>query len=192
MGTAFEFKPNILGFLCNWCCYAGADLAGVSRCQYPPTMKVVRVMCSGRVDAEHVIRAFSAGVDGVFIGGCWLGECHYATEGNYDALSMMHLCRESMRKVGINPERLRLEWVSASEGAKWRDVVNEATEKARALGPFEAYRALGNGVAAADDIDRREPKSHDSSLSAADGRVGWSDRLEPETEDFFRSSQHLC
>lgn len=142
MGTAFEFKPNILGFLCNWCCYAGADLAGVSRCQYPPTMKVVRVMCSGRVDAEHVIRAFSAGVDGVFIGGCWLGECHYATEGNYDALSMMHLCRESMRKVGINPERLRLEWVSASEGIRFAEVVSDFTGQLKRLGPLGASEGL--------------------------------------------------
>ena len=136
MGKAFEFTPRILGFLCNWCCYAGADLAGVSRYQYPPTMNVIRVMCSGRVDAEHVIRAFSAGADGVFIGGCWLGECHYVTEGNYDALTMMHLCRESMRKVGINPERLRLEWVSASEGIRFAEVVTDFTEKLKKMGPL--------------------------------------------------------
>src|SRR5512138_1483126 len=142
MGTAFEFKPNILGFLCNWCCYAGADLAGVSRYQYPPTMKVVRVMCSGRVDAEHVLRAFSKGVDGVFIGGCWLGECHYVAEGNYDALSMMHLCRESLKHAGINPERLRLEWVSDSEGIRFAEVVTDFTEKLKKMGPL----GVGEGL----------------------------------------------
>ncbi len=142
MSATFEFKPNILGFLCNWCCYAGADLAGVSRMQYPATMKIIRLMCSGRVDAEHILRAFSNGADGVFIGGCWLGECHYVTEGNYDALSMMHLCREAMKRVGINPERLRLEWVSASEGIRYAQVVTEFTEKLKQLGPI----GVGEGL----------------------------------------------
>ena len=138
----FEFKPSILGFLCNWCCYAGADLAGVSRFQYPASMKIIRLMCSGRVDAEHILRAFSTGVDGVFIGGCWLGECHYVTEGNYDALSMMHLCREAMKQVGINPKRLRLEWVSASEGIRYAQVVTDFTEQLKKMGPLGASEGL--------------------------------------------------
>lgn len=136
MAAAEQFKPQILGFLCNWCSYAGADLCGVSRYQYPPSMKVIRVMCSGRVDLEFVLRAFANGKDGVFIGGCWLGECHYVTEGNYDALSMMHLGKKLLEHVGLNPERLRLEWVSASEGNRFAEVVTDFTAKLKDMGPL--------------------------------------------------------
>jgi NADH-quinone oxidoreductase subunit E len=136
MAKGFEFKPRILGFLCNWCCYAGADLAGVSRYQYPPNIRVIRLMCSGRVDPAFILRAFSNGTDGVFIGGCWLGECHYITEGNYDALSMMHLCKKLLKQIGVNPERLRLEWVSASEGIRFAEVITDFTNKLRKLGPI--------------------------------------------------------
>jgi coenzyme F420-reducing hydrogenase delta subunit len=135
-----EFKPRILGFLCNWCSYAGADLAGVSRYQYPPSMKIIRVMCSGRVDLEFVLRAFSNGIDGVFIGGCWLGECHYVTEGNYDALSMMHLGKKLLERVGVHPDRLRLEWVSASQGMRYAEVVSDFTGRLKELGPQDASK----------------------------------------------------
>jgi len=131
-----EFKPQILGFLCNWCSYAGADLCGVSRYQYPPNIKVIRVMCSGRMDLEFVLRAFANGKDGVFIGGCWLGECHYITEGNYDALSMMHLGKKLLEYIGVNPDRLRLEWVSASEGNRYAEIVTEFTDSLKKLGPL--------------------------------------------------------
>ncbi len=131
-----EFKPKILGFLCNWCSYAGADLAGVSRQQYPSSMKVIRVMCSGRVDLAFVLRAFANGNDGVFIGGCWLGDCHYVTEGNYDALSVMHLGKKLLEYSGLNPDRLRLEWVSASEGLRYAEVVTEFTDELKELGPL--------------------------------------------------------
>ncbi len=133
-----EFKPRILGFLCNWCSYAGADLAGVSRYQYPPSIKVIRLMCSGRVDLEFVLRAFANGNDGVFIGGCWLGECHYITEGNYDALSMMHLGKKLLERIGVDPERLRLEWVSASQGLRFSEVVSDFTNELKALGPIDS------------------------------------------------------
>jgi len=136
MVVRHEFEPRILGFLCNWCCYAGADLAGVSRYQYPPNIRVIRVMCSGRVDPAFVLRAFSNGIDGVFIGGCWLGECHYITEGNYDALSMMHLCKKLLEQIGVNPDRLRLEWVSASEGIRFAEVITDFTKKLKELGPL--------------------------------------------------------
>ena len=142
MVVGHKFKPRILGFLCNWCCYAGADLAGVSRYQYPPHIKVIRVMCSGRVDPAFILRAFSNGTDGVFIGGCWLGECHYITEGNYDALSMMHLCRKLLELIGVNPERLRLEWVSASEGIRFAEVMTDFTKKLKELGPL----GTGEGI----------------------------------------------
>ncbi|TAK84170.1 MAG: hydrogenase iron-sulfur subunit [Betaproteobacteria bacterium] len=144
-----EFKPRILGFLCNWCSYAGADLAGVSRYQYPPGIKVIRLMCSGRVDLEFVLRALANGNDGVFVGGCWLGECHYITEGNYDALSMMHLGKKLLERIGANPERLRLEWVSASQGLRFAEVVSDFTNRLKELGPqnvsklkLEAIRKL--------------------------------------------------
>jgi F420-non-reducing hydrogenase iron-sulfur subunit len=142
MAAAQDFKPRILGFLCNWCCYAGADLCGVSRYQYPPSLKIIRVMCSGRVDLEFVFRAFARGNDGVFIGGCWLGECHYDTEGNYDALSMMHLGKRLLEQVGINPERLRLESVSASQGGRFAEVVTDFTGKLRELGPLGAGEGM--------------------------------------------------
>jgi coenzyme F420-reducing hydrogenase delta subunit len=91
MAAGHKFEPRIIGFLCNWCCYAGADLAGVSRFQYPPDIRVIRLMCSGRVDPAHIFRAFSTGQDAVFIGGCHLNDCHYVTHGNYDALGMVYI-----------------------------------------------------------------------------------------------------
>jgi F420-non-reducing hydrogenase iron-sulfur subunit len=134
--NGIEFKPKIVGFLCNWCCYAGADLCGVSRYQYPPYIRVIRLMCSGRVDISFVLRAFSNGCDGVFIGGCWPGECHYSTEGNYEAFGMMHVCRKLLKQIGINPERLRIEWVSASEGIRFAEVMNDFAGKLKNLGPI--------------------------------------------------------
>ncbi len=142
MGAVHEFKPRILGFLCNWCSYAGADLCGVSRYQYPPSIRVIRVMCSGRMDLEFVLRALANGNDGVFIGGCWLGECHYITEGNYDALSMMHMGKKLLEYAGLNPDRLRLEWVSASEGIRYAEIVTDFTGRLKELGPLGA----GEGV----------------------------------------------
>ena len=142
MAAVHEFKPKILGFLCNWCSYAGADLCGVSRYQYPPSIKVIRLMCSGRVDLEFVLRAFANGNDGVFIGGCWLGECHYVTEGNYDALSTMHLGKKLLEAAGINPDRLRLEWVSASQGNRYAEIVTEFTNELKELGPLGTGEGL--------------------------------------------------
>ncbi|MDA3832911.1 MAG: hydrogenase iron-sulfur subunit, partial [Spirochaetales bacterium] len=100
MSTNREFEPKIVGFLCNWCCYAGADLCGVSRYQYPPNIRVIRLMCSGRVDPAFIIKAFLHGADGVYIGGCWPGECHYITEGNYDALTNTYLYRKILEQIG--------------------------------------------------------------------------------------------
>ncbi len=111
-------------------------LLGVSRFQYPPYIRLIRVMCSGRVDPAHILRAFSNGADGVFIGGCWPGECHYNTEGNYDALALVHLFKKLLKHIGLNPERLRLEWVSASEGIRFANVMNEFGAKIEHLGPF--------------------------------------------------------
>ncbi|MCL6448942.1 MAG: hydrogenase iron-sulfur subunit [Armatimonadetes bacterium] len=149
MSAGRDFKPRIVGFLCNWCCYGGADLAGVSRFQYPPYIRVIRVMCSGRVDLAHVFRAFSNGADGVFIGGCHLNDCHYNTEGNYDAKSMTQLCKKLLAHIGINPERLRLEWVSAGEGIRFAEIMNDFGNQVKKLGP------LGTG----EGLDKNELKS---------------------------------
>ncbi len=136
MTAGQPFEPRILGFLCNWCCYAGADLAGVSRFQYPPNMRVIRLMCSGRVDPAHIFRAFAIGQDAVFIGGCHLNDCHYVTHGNYDALAMVYVCKKLMEHIGLDPERLRLEWVSAGEGIRFAGIMNEFVPKIEKLGPL--------------------------------------------------------
>jgi len=129
-----EFKPKILAFCCNWCAYAGADLAGVSRFQMPTDVRVIRVMCSGRVPPELVIRALANGLDGVMILGCHPGECHYS-EGNYLTRRRAHVLKRLLEYIGIEPERFQLRWVSAAEGAKFSDVVKETTDKITALGP---------------------------------------------------------
>jgi coenzyme F420-reducing hydrogenase delta subunit len=136
MASPTEFKPIIVGFLCNWCCYGGADLAGVSRFQYPPYLRVIRLMCSGRVDLEFIFRAFANKADGVFIGGCHLNDCHYNPEGNYDALGNSLVAKRILEEIGVNPERLRLEWVSAGEGIRFADVMTEFGGKIKSLGPF--------------------------------------------------------
>jgi F420-non-reducing hydrogenase iron-sulfur subunit len=143
MAAGHQFEPKILGFLCNWCCYAGADLAGVSRFQYPPNMRVIRLMCSGRVDPAHIFRAFSTGQDAVFIGGCHLNDCHYVTHGNYDALSMVYICKKLLEHIGLNPERLRLEWVSAGEGIRFANIMNEFVPGIEKLGPLGKGEGIG-------------------------------------------------
>lgn len=130
-----EFEPRILGFLCNWCSYAGADLAGVSRFQYPPTIRVIRVMCSGRVDPVFVLRAFARGVDGVMILGCHPGDCHY-TIGNYYARNRVKVLKQLLALAQVNPDRLLLDWVSAGEGERFATLVSNFTERIRALGPL--------------------------------------------------------
>jgi coenzyme F420-reducing hydrogenase delta subunit len=136
MASPSEFKPTIVGFLCNWCCYGGADLAGVSRFQYPPYLRVIRLMCSGRVDLEFILRAFAKKADAVFIGGCHLGDCHYNPEGNYDALGNSFVAKRILENIGINPDRLRLEWVSAGEGIRFSEIMIEFGAKIKSLGPF--------------------------------------------------------
>jgi F420-non-reducing hydrogenase iron-sulfur subunit len=134
MATASEFKPTIVGFLCNWCCYGGADLCGVSRFQYPPYLRVIRLMCSGRVDLEFIFRTFAKKADGVFIGGCHLNDCHYNPEGNYDAMGNVLMAKRILEKVGVNPERLRLEWVSAGEGIRFAEIMNDFSATVKSLG----------------------------------------------------------
>jgi F420-non-reducing hydrogenase iron-sulfur subunit len=133
-GTA-RFEPRIVAFFCNWCTYLAADLAGTSRMKYAPNVRVIRVMCSGRVDPQFVLDAFAGGADGVLIGGCHPGDCHYQ-EGNYKALRRVHLLKRVLRKMGIEEDRFRLEWISASEAERVRTTINDMVEKVRALGPL--------------------------------------------------------
>jgi F420-non-reducing hydrogenase iron-sulfur subunit len=129
------FEPKIIGFLCNWCSYAGADLAGVSRIQYPPNIRIIRVMCSGRIDPAFVFEAFKDGADGVLVAGCHLpSDCHYIS-GNFKALRRITLLKNALKAFGIEPERLRLEWISASEGDKFATVVRDMVEEIKNLGP---------------------------------------------------------
>jgi F420-non-reducing hydrogenase iron-sulfur subunit len=127
------FEPRIIAFACNWCSYAGADLAGVSRIQYPPTTRVIRVMCSGRVSPMFILEALRAGADGVLVTGCHLGDCHYIS-GNEKAQRNVEMARSLIELLGIEPQRLRLEWISAAEGARFAGVISEFTDQIRALG----------------------------------------------------------
>jgi F420-non-reducing hydrogenase iron-sulfur subunit len=130
-----EFEPRIIGFLCNWCSYAGADLAGVSRIQYPTNIRIIRVMCSGRIDPVFVLEAFKDGADGVLIAGCHLpSDCHYI-DGNSKAFKRTALLKKVLKDFGIEPERLRLEWVSASEGDRFAALVREMVAEMKKLGP---------------------------------------------------------
>jgi F420-non-reducing hydrogenase iron-sulfur subunit len=129
------FEPKIIGFLCNWCSYAGADLAGVSRIQYPPNIRIIRVMCSGRIDPAFILEAFKDGADGVLVAGCHLpSDCHYIS-GNFKAQRRITLLKDVMKEFGIEPGRLRLEWISASEGDKFAAVVRDMVEEIKNLGP---------------------------------------------------------
>jgi len=128
-----EFMPKILAFLCNWCSYAGADLAGTSRLKYPPSILPIRVMCSSRVDPIFVLRAYLGGFDGVFIAGCHPGDCHYQ-EGNYYTRRRISMLKKIIEEVGLEPDRLLLSWVSASEGQKYAKVTTDFTKKVKELG----------------------------------------------------------
>jgi len=149
MTTDPKFEPKIVGLLCNWCSYTGADLAGTSRMKYCPNVRVVRMMCSGRMDPTFVLKAFREGADAVLMAGCHPGDCHYQN-GNMKTLRRVPLLRRMLTSLGIEPARVRLEWVSASEGDRWRTIVNEYTEQIRKLGPLnlEVRRELPSGVAA--------------------------------------------
>ena len=130
-----DFEPKIIGFLCNWCAYAGADLAGVSRIQYPPNIRIIRVMCSGRIDPVFILEAFRNGADGVLVAGCHLpSDCHYLN-GNFKTLNRVTLLKKILQEFGIEPERLQLEWVSASEGDRFASIVRDMVEQIKKLGP---------------------------------------------------------
>lgn len=136
-----EFEPRIIAFLCNWCSYTGADLAGTSRIEYKANVRAIRLMCSGRIEPSFVLKAFSNGADGVLLCGCHPGDCHYQ-EGNYRCLRRYKLLQKYLRQVGIESERLKLEWISASEGKQFADLVNSFTETIRDLGPCKIQKTM--------------------------------------------------
>ena len=134
-----EFEPVILGFACNWCSYAGADLAGVSRFQYPPNIRIIRVMCSGRISELLIFKAFTSGADGVLVAGCHPGDCHYM-KGNLSARRRVVGIKPLLEAIGVEPERLRLEWIGASEGPQFAKAVTSFTQTIKELGPSPLNR----------------------------------------------------
>ncbi len=144
-----NWEPKILAFLCNWCSYAGADLAGTSRIQYPPNIRVIRVPCSGRVNPIHIVAALRQGADGVLVSGCHPGDCHYLA-GNMFARRRFALLQRYLTYLGIEPGRVQFAWVSASEGGRFAEVVTEVTEKVRALGPAKRLNVRADLVAMPD------------------------------------------
>lgn len=128
------FEPRIVAFLCNWCTYTGADLAGTSRLQYPPNVRIIRLMCSGAVDVSYVLKPLLDGADGVLVGGCHPGDCHYQ-EGNYKARRRIAILEESLKTMGFDTERVWLRWISASEGGKFAETITQFTNRLREKGP---------------------------------------------------------
>jgi len=157
-----DFEPRITAFVCNWCTYTGADLAGTSRLNMASNVRIIRLPCTGRIDPLFIIKAFERGADGVIVSGCHPADCHY-TSGNYHARRRFAVFHDLMEFIGVDPRRMTFSWVSASEGAKWRDVVDEAVSSVRELGPFDAYRALAP-----------EDESEAAAVSAAAGAAARS------------------
>jgi coenzyme F420-reducing hydrogenase delta subunit len=133
-----RWEPKIVGFLCNWCSYAGADLAGVSRFQYPPSVRIIRVPCSGRISPAMILKALQHGADGVLVSGCHPGDCHY-TSGNYYARRKLVLLKRLLEYVGLEPDRVQFSWVSAAEGEKFANVIKTVNEKIVNLGPATKF-----------------------------------------------------
>jgi len=136
-----KFEPKIVAFVCNWCTYTGADLAGTSRLKYQPNVRLIRLPCTGRIDPVFIIKAFEKGADGVLVSGCHPGDCHYNL-GNFHARRRFILFTQLMDYMGIDSSRLHFSWVSASEGKKWVDVINEVIDKVREVGPFKKYHKI--------------------------------------------------
>jgi coenzyme F420-reducing hydrogenase delta subunit len=136
-----NFEPKIVAFVCNWCTYTGADLAGTSRMKYQSNVRMIRLPCTGRIDPMFIIKAFESGADGVLVSGCHPGDCHY-TAGNFHARRRWILFRQLLKFIGIDESRVFFSWVSASEGKKWVDVINEVTDTVRNKGPFINYQKL--------------------------------------------------
>lgn len=146
------WEPRIIGFLCNWCSYTGADLAGTSRLQYPSNIRIIKVMCSGRVNPQFVLKTLQEGADGVLVSGCHPGDCHYI-EGNYHARRKLTLTRDLLEHIGIDPKRFQVSWVSASEGIKFAEVVTRFTEQIKELGPQTKLSGVEGSTEEGGDIN---------------------------------------
>ncbi|MDP4268111.1 MAG: hydrogenase iron-sulfur subunit [Bacteroidota bacterium] len=140
-----EFEPKIVAFVCNWCTYAGADLTGTSRIKYSPNVKIIRFPCTGRIDYNLIMKAFAQGADGIIVSGCHPNDCHY-TSGNFHARRRWMTFRHVLQFAGIDTERIQFSWVSAAEGAKWAEVVNNTSKKIKEMGPFKNYQQLSKFV----------------------------------------------
>jgi len=151
-----QFEPTIIGFTCNWCSYRAADLAGTARIKYPPNIRLIRLMCSGRLDPTFVFKALASGADGVMITGCHPGECHYI-EQNYKMLRRFHLMRRTLKGFGIEPERVKLVWASAAEGAKFASETTAFIEEIRELGPLNWGKTNGQIPPGGGDSPTLEP-----------------------------------
>ncbi len=136
-----QFEPKIIAFLCNWCTYAGADLAGTSRLKYPANIRAIRLTCTGRIEPLFLLKAFQEGADAVLVSGCHPGDCHY-TSGNYHARRRWTIFRKLLEFSGVDPRRVFFSWVSAAEGRKWSELVAEVTEQVRPLGPFSSFQQI--------------------------------------------------
>jgi len=136
-----DFEPKVIAFVCNWCTYLGADLAGTSRLEYPPNVRIIRLPCTGRIDFNLVLKALESGADAVLVSGCHPGDCHY-TSGNFHARRRWILFRELLQTLGIETERVHFSWISAAEGAKFRSFVTEIVAKVRSMGQYKAMREL--------------------------------------------------
>ena len=136
-----SFEPKIVAYVCNWCTYLGADLAGTNRLEYASNVRIVRLPCTGRIDFNLIIKAFEVGADAVMVSGCHPGDCHYTT-GNYHARLRWLLFRALLDTLGIEMDRIHFTWISAAEGHKWQEVINDITEKTRSLGPYQAYHQI--------------------------------------------------
>ena len=156
------FEPKIVGFLCNWCSYTGADLAGTARIKYAPNIRSIRVMCSGRIEPTFIIKALYEGADGVLIAGCHPGDCHYQ-EGNYKILRRYRLLKRILPEYGVEPERVRLEWVAASEGERFAKIVDEFTDQLRELGPLGIKDSLAEAMK--DDIEPQKAHKEESEVA---------------------------
>lgn len=139
--TVNQFEPKVIAFVCNWCTYTGADLAGTSRIKYQPNVKLIKLPCTGRIDPVFIIKAFEKGADGVLVSGCHPGDCHY-NAGNFHARRRWIMFRKMLETMGIDSNRLHFSWVSASEGKKFTEVVNDLINKVRAAGPFKSYEKI--------------------------------------------------
>ena len=151
MTTATTFEPRIVVFACNWCSYAGADTAGVSRLQYSSKIRAIRTMCSGRVSTAHVLRAFAMGADGVLVSGCHIGDCHYIF-GNHWAIKQFDITKQMLHMLGLEENRVRLEWVSAAEGPRWASLIDEFVAQITELGPSPLRRSTSDEEFAAQPV----------------------------------------